>query len=153
MGTQLPSPKRGQSPLTIFGPFPLWPKGWMHQDVTWYGARPQSTVLCVRWGHSPLPKKGAEPPPNFRPCLLWPNGWMYQDGTCHVGRPRPRPHCARWGPRSPSPEKGAQPPIFGPCPLWLKAGCIRIPLGMEVGLNPGDIVRWGTQLRPLPASP
>ena len=24
----------------IFRPF-LWPNGWMHQDATWYGGRPQ----------------------------------------------------------------------------------------------------------------
>jgi len=27
----LPSPTRGQSPSTIFGPFLLWPNGCMHQ--------------------------------------------------------------------------------------------------------------------------
>jgi len=43
----------------------LWPNGWMHQDATWYGARPQPMGLCVRWGPSPLPKKGAQPPPQF----------------------------------------------------------------------------------------
>ena len=33
------SPKRGHIP-PIFGPFLLWPNGWMDQDVTWYGGRP-----------------------------------------------------------------------------------------------------------------
>ena len=51
-GTQLPSPKKGQSP-PIFGPFLLWPNGWMHQVATWYGGRPQPRRLCVRWGPSP----------------------------------------------------------------------------------------------------
>ena len=51
MGTQLPSPKRGQSP-PIFGPFMLWRNGWMHQDTTWYGGRPRrvaqwSTSHCL----------------------------------------------------------------------------------------------------------
>jgi len=27
-------PKRGRSPSPIFGPFLLWPNGWMHQDAT-----------------------------------------------------------------------------------------------------------------------
>jgi len=31
----LPSPKGGQSPSPIFGPFLLWPNGCMHQDATW----------------------------------------------------------------------------------------------------------------------
>jgi len=29
-------PKRGTAPL-IFGPYLLWPNGWMGQDATWYG--------------------------------------------------------------------------------------------------------------------
>ena len=40
MGTSLPYPKRGQSPQ-IFGPCLLWPNGWMDQDGTWHGDRPQ----------------------------------------------------------------------------------------------------------------
>ena len=43
--------KRGQS-FPIFGPFLLWPNGWMHQDATWYGGRPQPRRLCVRCGTS-----------------------------------------------------------------------------------------------------
>jgi len=30
-----PSPKGGGAPNPIFGPCPLWPNGWMHQDGTW----------------------------------------------------------------------------------------------------------------------
>jgi len=33
---------------TKFGPFQLWLNGWMHQDATWYGGRPQPRGLCVR---------------------------------------------------------------------------------------------------------
>ena len=72
---------------------------------------------------------------------LWPNGWTDQDETWHAGRPRPWPHCFRWGPSSPSP-KGAQP-----LPQFLAhvccgqmAGWTKMPLSMEVGLGPGDIV-------------
>jgi len=43
-----PSPKRGRSP-EIFGPCLLWPNGWMYQDGTWHGDRPQPRRLCVRW--------------------------------------------------------------------------------------------------------
>jgi len=60
MVNQLPSPKRGQS-LTIFGPFLLSPNGWMYQDVTWYGGRPQPRRLCVRWRPSFPPLKGHSP--------------------------------------------------------------------------------------------
>ena len=36
-----PLPKKGAELSPIFGPFLLWPNGWMHQDATWYGGRPQ----------------------------------------------------------------------------------------------------------------
>ena len=29
--------KGGAARSPIFGPFLLWPNGWMHQDSTWYG--------------------------------------------------------------------------------------------------------------------
>ena len=54
-----------RTPLPNFGSVILWPNGWMHQNATWYGGRPQPRGLCVRWGPSLLLKKGAEPP-NFR---------------------------------------------------------------------------------------
>ena len=59
-GDPAPLPKKGAEP-PIFGPFLLWPNGWMHQDATRYGGRPQPRQLCVRWGPSPLPKKGQSP--------------------------------------------------------------------------------------------
>jgi len=111
-GDPAPLPKKGAEPLPIFGPFLLWPNGWMHQDATWYGGRSQPRQLCVKWGHIPLPKKGGAPK-IFCPRLLCPNGCMDQNAAWHGGRR----HCVRWGPSSPCP-KGAQPPIFGHCPLW-----------------------------------
>ena len=61
---------------------------------------------------------------------------MNQVEAWHGGWPRPWPHCIRWGPSFPS-LKGAQPPspIFGLCLL--------VPLGREVGLDPGNIVLGG----------
>jgi len=29
-----------KGPPHIFGPYLLWPNGWMDQDHTWYGSRP-----------------------------------------------------------------------------------------------------------------
>ena len=43
-------PKRGTSP--VFGPCLLWPNGWMDEDVTWYGSRPQPRPHCTRRGPS-----------------------------------------------------------------------------------------------------
>ena len=54
-----------RSPLPIFGPFLLWPNGWMHQGATRYtevGLSPGEFVLD---GDPAPPKKGAEPPPQF----------------------------------------------------------------------------------------
>jgi len=63
------SKNRDRAP-PIFGPFLSWPNGWMHQDATWYGGRPQPMRLFVRWGPSPtpFPKRGRVP--NFRPTSI-----------------------------------------------------------------------------------
>jgi len=34
-GYQLPFCKRDRAPAPIFGPYPLWPNGWMEQGATW----------------------------------------------------------------------------------------------------------------------
>ena len=67
--------------------------------------------------------------------VLWPNGWMDQDDTWQGGRPLPWPHCVRWGASSP-PQKALV------C-CGQTAGWIKLPLGREIGLSPGDTVRWG----------
>jgi len=74
--------------------------------------------------------------------VLWPNGWTDQDETWHGGRPQSRPHCVRLGPSSP--QKGHSPPQFSAhvC-CGQMAGWIKMPLGMKVGLGPGDIVLDG----------
>jgi len=143
MGTPLPLPKKGPEPPKIFGPFLLWPNGWMHQDATWYGDRPQPRGLCVRWRPSLLPKMGAEPP-IFGQYLLRSNGCKDQDATWYEGRTRPRRLCVKWGPRSRSPKRGRSPQKF-PAHFYCgqTAGCIKMPLGMEIGLCPGDFVLDG----------
>jgi len=55
--------------------------------------------------------------------------------------------CVRWGPSSPS-SKGAQPLIFSPYPLRPMAAWIKMPLGMEVGVGPGDFVLDGDAAPP-----
>ena len=79
--------------------------------------------------------------------VQWPNGWMDQDETWHTGRPLSCPHCVRWGLSSPSP-KGVQPSNFRPTSAVAKWLGIKMPLGMGVGLGPGDFVLDGN-----PASP
>jgi len=91
----------------------------------------------------------AEPLPNFDPCLLCPNVWMDQDATWCGGRPLPRRHCVRWGPSS-SPQKGGRALQFSAHVCCAEtAGWIKMPLGMELGLDPNDIVLDGDPA-PLP---
>ena len=163
----------------------------MHQNATWYRARPRPRRLCVRWGpRSPLPQRGTDsqflahiccgemaawikmslgmklgldpgdfvldgdpvdPSPKreadpqiFGQCLLWPNGWMDQDGTWHRDRPQPRRLCVRWTPSHAPPNGCRAPPQFSAHFYYGQtAGCIKMPLGMEVGLIPGDFVLDG----------
>ena len=100
----------------------------------------------------PLPKKGVEPPPkkkNCGPCLLRPNGWMDEAGTWHGGRPQPRRLCIRWEPSLP-PKKGAEPPPQFSAHFYCDqtAGCIKMPLGMEVGFSLDEFVLDGDPAPP-----
>ena len=81
--------------------------------------------------------------------LLWPNGWTDQDETWHAGRPRHLPHRVRWGPSSP-PPKGRSPQFSAHVCCAQTAGWIKMPLGTEVGLGPGDIVLDGDSAHPPP---
>jgi len=135
--------KRGRSPSPIFGPFVLWPNGWMHQDATWYGGISLSPGEFVFDGDPTPPQKGAEPLHNFGPCLLWPNCWMAQGGTWHGGGPWFRPHCARWGHSSPLQKKGHSPQFLAHVCCGQTAGWIKTPLGTEVDLGPGHFVLDG----------
>ena len=53
----------------------------------------------------------------------------------------------RWGPSSSFPKKGAEPHPQVSSHVYCDqtAGCIKITLGMEVGLSPGDFVLDGDQ--------
>jgi len=74
---------------------------------------------------------------------LWPNGWTDQDETWLAGRPRPWPHCVRWGASSP-PLKGHSPQFSAHICCGQMDAWIKMSLGIEVGLGPGDFcVRWG----------
>ena len=94
----------------------------------------------------PLPQRGTAP--NFRPISvgpypLRPNGCTDQDATWYGGRPRPRRLCVRWGPRSPPQERGRSPQFSAHVYCGQTAGWIKIVLGTEVGLSPGDLVLDG----------
>ena len=81
---------------------------------------------------------------------------MHQDANWYAGRPWPRRLCVRWGP-SPIPKKERSPgrsPLFsahvyrGQTAAWIK-----MPLGMEVGLSPGDFVFIGDPATPKKGTP
>jgi len=68
-GDLAPLPQMGRVP-PIFGPYLLWPNGWIHQDVTWYKDRRRPMPRCVRQGLSwPPPLKGHNSPP-LRPMSI-----------------------------------------------------------------------------------
>ena len=49
----------------------------MHQNTTWYGARPRPRRLCVRWGPSCLlPETGATPKSSAHVYCDQTAGWM-----------------------------------------------------------------------------
>jgi len=109
----------------------------MDQAETWHAGRPRPRTHCVRWGSS-SPPKGVQPP-IFGAYLLRPNGCMNQDAIWYGGRRL----CVRWGPRSPSPKGCGAPKFSAHDYCGQTAGWIKMVLGMEVGLSPGDCVTWG----------
>jgi len=137
-------PKKRHSP-PIFGPCLLWPDSWMDQDATWYGDRHRPRPHCARWEPNSDPHKKGAQPPIFGPCPLWPNGCMHQDTSWYGGRSQSRRHCVRWGPSSP-PLKGHSPQFSAHVRCGQTAGWTKMPLGMELGLGPGDFVLDGDPL-------
>ena len=72
---------------------------------------------------------------------LQPNSWTDQDETWHEGAPRPWPHCVRWD-LAPPPPKRHIPQFSVHISSARMAACIKMSLGMELGLGPGNFVRW-----------
>jgi len=119
MGSPLPLPKGGRKPQ-IFGPCLLWPNGWMDEGGTWHGGRPQPFVLDG--DPVPFPPKGGRAPlPNFRPISIVTK--RLDVSKCHLV----------WMLAS------AQGFSAHFCCAQM-AGCMKMPLGMEVGLSPGEFV-------------
>ena len=134
MGTELPLPQKGaQPPSPIFGPCLLWPNGWVDQDGTWHGGRPQPRRLCVRWRPSTPPSKGGEPP-NFCPIfvlslLIVAHFYCGQTAGCikmplSMDAGLSSEDFVLDGEPVPPPNKGAEPPNFRPMFIvvkWLEA--------------------------------
>ena len=115
---------RAVKPLRRYGDFSIFGRRFVKRFAVCY-----QTVVCLSClSVCPVCNVG----------VLWPNSWIDQD----AGRPRPWPHCVRWEPSSP-PQKGHSPQFSAHVRCGQTPGWINMPLGMEVGLNPGDIVLDG----------
>jgi len=96
----------------------------------------------------PPPQKG-NGPQNFWPMFIVAkrlDGWRWYLAW---RKSQPRRLGVRWRPTHPS-QKGAQPPPQFSAHFYCgqTTGCIKMPLGMEVGLSPGDFVLVGDPARP-----
>jgi len=115
-GASSPSPEGAEPPAPNFGPFLLWPNGFMHQGAIWYGDRPQPRRHCVRWGPSSPPLKGHSPQFSANVRCGQSAGWTKMPLSMEVGV---GPGDCSMGIQLPLPQKRHSPhPIFGPCLLW-----------------------------------
>ena len=82
--------------------------------------------------------------------VLWPNGWTDHDETWHAGRPSNlATYSVRWGPSSLPPKGHTVAHQFSAHICYCQmAEYIKMPLGMEVGFGPGDIVLDGDPTPP-----
>ena len=67
---------------------------------------------------------------------------MDQDAAWYVGRRRPTRHCVRWVPSSP-PLMGYSLQFLAIVRCGQTAGWTKMPLGMDLGIGPGDFVFEG----------
>ena len=128
----------------IFGPCLLWPNGWMHQDSTWYGGRPQPRGLCVRWGpNSHSPERGRAPPQFLaHVCCGQTAGWIKMALGMEVSLGPG--HTVLDGESAPLPKKGADPPNFQP--IFIVANWLDASRCTSFGGRPQPrrlCVRWG----------
>jgi len=66
-----PYPLKGTQPVSpIFGPYLLWPNGWMDQDAACRDVGLGQSDIVLDGVPAPPPKKGHSHP-LFGPCLLW----------------------------------------------------------------------------------
>jgi len=149
MGTRSPLQK-GQSPPQFLTHISCGQTaGWIKMALgTAMGLVPGHIVLDGV--SAPFPRKGWSSP-IFVPCPMWPNGCMYQDTTSYGGRLQPRRHCVRWEPSAAPPRlnKGAQLPLFSAnVRCGQMAGGIKMPLGTEVNVGPGDVMLDGVAAPP-----
>ena len=115
----------------------------MDQDVTWSGASHRPIDVVLNGDPAPPPQKGAQPP-NFRPMFIAAKRLDGRSWYLACRQASPRRHCNRWGPR-PLSKRGAEPTTKFSVHVYCgqTAGWMKVVLGMEVGLSPGDLVLDG----------
>ena len=78
---------------------------------------------------------------------------MDQDATWYGGKLGPKRHCVTWGPSFPSPKKGQSPQFLAHVYCGQTVAWIKMPLGREVEVGPGDVVLDGDPAPPKGHSP
>ena len=131
-------------PVCDCGPSCGQTDGWIKKKLGMeVGLGPGDIVLH---GDPSPPQKRGDSSPHFSAHVLWPDGWMDQDASWYGRRPQPRPHRVRWGPSTP--QKGHSPQIFGRVYCGQMVAWIEMPLGMKIGVGPGNIVLDGDPTPP-----
>ena len=136
----------GDTAPPIFGPLLFSPNGWMHQDATWYGGRPQPRRLCVRRAPSfPSPEGAQSPQFSANVRCGQTTGWTKMALCVEVGL-GPGDFVFDGDPAIP--RKKGRPTLtqfFGPCLLWLNGWMDQNTTWYETMPRPRrhDIVRWG----------
>ena len=69
--------------------------------------------------------------------------WIKMPFGMEVGRPQPKRLCVTWGPSSPPQKGGGAPQFSAHVYCGQTTGCIKIPLGTEVGPSLDDFVLDG----------
>jgi len=119
-GLRCSLPKKEAEPPQIFGPCLLWPNGWMDQDCSWHGGRPQPRWLYVRCDGDPAPpKKGGGDPPQFSAhvCCGQTAGRMKAPLGTEVDLGQATLYWM-WSQLQLSAKRVQHPPSFLPCLLW-----------------------------------
>jgi len=146
MGTQLLSPKRGQSPPQFSARVDCGQMaGWIKMSLGRQVGLSQSDIVLAGDPAPPPPKRSRAP--NFRPCLFWPDCWMPLGTEVGLGPG----HIVLDGDPAPPPPKVHSPKFSAHICCGQMAGWIKMPHGREMGLSPSDIVLDGTQLPSLKA--
>ena len=137
-GDPAPFPLKWAEPASIFGPFLLWPNGWMHQDATWYGGRLQPRDFALDEDTAPPQKGGGSLQFSAHVYCGQTAAWIKMPVGTEVGL----------GLRNivfdvdpATPEKRAHPlhPILAHVYCGQMAGWMKTPLGTEVDLGPGHM--------------